>query len=111
MSQHPDAPGEPHDLPLRCVYVDGVLSFQVGVNTIKWAVEHHPELVDAEHYPGLESPVTVNNPDVFAAELARKINDESEDGSTMLTDMLDKAIMEAIADGADGVRFVNDDDM
>lgn len=95
--------------PLRCEFVDGALQFRVSINTIKWLVENHPVLVDVENCgPVIEQPITVRYPVTFTKDLIKKINEEAEDGSTILTDMLDRAILDAIADGAEGVIFAYD---
>jgi hypothetical protein len=45
----------------------------------------------------------VTDPVVFVHEIVRAINEEEEDGSTLLTRMLDAAILRAVEDGCEGV--------
>lgn len=96
------------DLPLRCRVVNGALHFCVGAQTIKWAVENHPELLSISDYG--KPTFLVDDPVAFLNELVAVINREEEDGSTLLTRMLDDAIIQAVEDGSDGLRYVEDGD-
>lgn len=95
--------GEPHPeaAHLECVAEGGVISMRIGVKTLAHATEICPELWDAEKDRG---SYKVIDPEVFAKEVADKINDEDEQGNTLLTRMLDKAIADAINWGCEGIE-------
>ena len=46
----------------------------------------------------------VTNPESFAKEVVRALNDEDEQGNTMIYDMFDNAFENAINQGADGIE-------
>lgn len=50
-----------------------------------------------------EHGIAVVDPAVFAGELVRALNDEGEDGTTLVHQMLDKACVNAAEDGAEGL--------
>lgn len=52
---------------------------------------------------GQEYPVT--DARVFAAELVRELRKEEEDGTTLVHTMLDKAVLNAVENGAEGVSL------
>jgi hypothetical protein len=88
------------EMPLRCQVVDGVIHMNIGVNVLRFAAEHHPYFWDGER--GADEPnIKITDAHVFAKEVAHAINDE--DGGTLLTRMLDKAIARAIEGGREGV--------
>lgn len=89
------------DLPLNCKAVDGALDMRIGTKILAFAAENHPDLWDAEKDRGR---FKVTDPVAFAQEVERALNRESEDGSTMLTRMLDAAVLEAIEQGGEGVE-------
>ena len=69
---------------------------------LKMATENHPEFWDGE--TGTDQPnIKIDDIDVFMKEVVLSINDEREDGSTLLTDMLDAAIKGAIENGCEGI--------
>ena len=89
-------------LPLRCEIKDGAIRIVVGMRTLRFAAENHPDFWDGEsdsRTPNLK----ITDEAVFMKEICRKINDEDEIGGTMLTRMLDAAISEAVCDGCFGV--------
>lgn len=89
-------------MPLRAAYVDGVLDMRVGAKTFRFAAENHPDLWD-ECLPRGAPNVTITDLDAFARAVIGEINREDEDGSTLLTRMLDKAILAAVENGCEGV--------
>jgi len=52
----------------------------------------------------LPTRMKITNVQEFAADLIHELNDESEDGSTRIHRMLDKAIENAISQGAFGIE-------
>ena len=89
------------ELPLRCSASGGALNIRIGVNVLAFATEHCPDLWDGEKDRGR---FKVSDPETFAKEVERAINHEDEVGGTMLTRMLDAAVLEAIEQGAEGVE-------
>jgi len=89
--------------PLRCEISDGVISISLGAETLKCATENHPVLVGV-HDPEVDGPpLLVVDATAFAQAVERTLNEEREDGSTLVTDMLDAAIEQAIEHGAEGI--------
>lgn len=91
-----------NQLPLRCRVKDGALRFEIGVEVLKFAAERHPEFWDG--WSGEDTPnIIVTNARAFAREVERALNREEEDGSTLLSKMIDLAIVDAVGDGCEGV--------
>lgn len=82
-------------LPLRCYIDHGVIHISIGQETVAFCALHHPELEDGKY--------KVIDPQIFALDLVREINNEEEDGSTLLTRMLDEAIIRTIGNGTEGI--------
>jgi len=90
------------EMPLRCEEIDGAIDMGIGRNVLKFAAENHPDFYDVR----LDGPnIKITNAAVFAREVMYAINAENEDGSTLLTDMLDKAIKQAVENGCEGVDY------
>ncbi|GAB4059934.1 hypothetical protein [Uliginosibacterium sediminicola] len=90
-------------MPLRCE-VRGMswIDMQVSIGTLRFAAENHPDFWDG--VSGASVPnIKVTDAQEFAKAVAQVINDEAEDGSTLLTRMLDKAIAKAVESGCEGV--------
>lgn len=93
-------------LPLRCIVRAGVLTIEVDAATVKFATENHPgywnEHTDARH----GGKVKVTNQRTWLRSVRDAINRElGEDGSTLLTEMMDKAISEAVEQGEEGLLY------
>lgn len=97
----PETATSKDDVPLRCELVNGAIEFVIGAKVLAHATNICPALYDAENDRGRYS---VTDPAAFAADVLREINHEKEDGSTILTDLLDKAVERAIEQGAEGVE-------
>lgn len=90
------------EMPLRCEDRDGALDMGIGLEVLCFAAENHPGFYDPDARP--DGPnIQITNAVVFAREVMNEINRESEDGSTLLTDMLDEAIKRAVENGCMGV--------
>lgn len=87
---------------LRCKVVGGVIDMGIGMQALCFAAEQHPDLWDGES-PSSVPVVKITDVQTFALEVARAINHGGEDGSTLLTRMLDAAILKAIESGCEGV--------
>ena len=78
---------------------DGVLTIEIGVETLAHAAKYGDFGTDL-------GGVEVTSPRVLAIDVATALRDElGEDGSTILTQALDRAIGAAIEAGSDGVRL------
>lgn len=92
-----------HDFEaLRCKAVGGYIEMGVGTNALTFAAENHPDFWDGESDPDVPN-IKVTDREVFARAVVDAINKEAEDGSTLLTRMLDAAIAAAVEDGCEGV--------
>lgn len=89
------------DVPLKCAVVNGSIQFVIGQKVLAHATNICPGLYDAMKDRGLYH---VTDPAAFAVEVAKVLNEESEDGSTRLTKMMDEAVEHAINWGAEGVE-------
>ena len=76
----------------------------IGMRALRFAAEQHPGLWDGES-PATVPVVKITDDQTFALEVARAINAEGEDGSTLLTRMLDAAILKAVESGCEGVDY------
>ena len=88
---------DPKDTPLRIQIIDGSLVLSIGIATLAFSAE-----LQDEHYGFRE--LTVVNQVEFAKDVLRELNSEEEDGSTLITAVLDKAILNAIEQGSIAVR-------
>lgn len=82
-------------LPLRCYIDHGVIHISIGQDILAFATVHHPDFEDEQF--------KIADAQILALDVVREINEEGEDGSTLLTRMLDQAILNAISDGTEGV--------
>lgn len=89
------------ELPLSCEVENGAIVIRIGAKCLAHATNINPALWDAENDRG---QFKVTDPVAFAKEVHRELVREEEDGSTPLTRTLDKAIYEAINQGAEGVE-------
>ena len=83
-----------------CSIVKGRLHIIIPENVLKFAAENHPQFWNGETDASI---LKVTDSSVFMKEVERWLTKEAEDGSTMLTGMLDKAILEAVDYGCEGV--------
>ncbi|MEP3856756.1 MAG: hypothetical protein ABJM39_06895 [Porticoccus sp.] len=90
------------EFPLRIDSNMGTLSLFISGGVLRFAAETHQGLWDGESGPDVPV-VKITDQREFAFAVAEAINAEDEDGSTLLTRMLDEAIMQAVEDGCDGV--------
>lgn len=84
------------DGPLRSIIEKDSIVIKIGKGTIAFCAEQADNLGFTE--------LEVVNVDQFAKDVICAMNHESEDGSTLITRMLDKAIVGAIEDGSIAVR-------
>lgn len=82
----------------RAIIEDGSLVIRV-------ALEALPMVVEGSWAAGyMDTRYKVTDTAAFAADLVRELNDESEDGTTRIHRMFDKAIENAIGQGAEGIE-------
>lgn len=103
--------------PLKvCVTRDGVLSITLGIDTLAHAALASPfadQMTDERTgRPGRVMPgevYVVTDKRGFAGEIMAALTDEAEDGSSLLTNVIDAAVRKAIEDGAE--YFIAKDDL
>ena len=85
--------------PLRCRITKGKLIIEIGLDTLKDAVECCPIFYDDKSRK--EPPyINVLDSTQLAKDIARSLTSEEEDGSSPLTNLLDDAIADAFYDGS-----------
>ncbi len=91
--------------PLKAaVKVDGRISIEIGVAILAHTLAFGDKFNGC--YEGLNDyrrTFAVSDPVEFARDVVRALNDEEEDGSTRLTEMLEEAVQAAIDDGSLGL--------
>lgn len=93
------------DNGLHAKIEEGEIVIRVGINTIKWAVEHHEESQPYNEESGeYEQRWIVTDPMEFAKDVKNAMLKEEEDGTTPLIEFLDKMCMDAIEDGSIGTE-------
>lgn len=90
------------EMPLRCRAENGTIEMGVSANVLRFAAGSLEALWDGESSPS-EPVVKITDISAFAAAVADAINQEEEDGGTLLNRMLDDAIIMAVENGCDGV--------
>ena len=106
----------PKDAPLAAVVKGGVLTITIGVDTLAFSTLASPfawEMADRDGgEPCQIDPATlyrIDDPFGFATEVRAALLDEREDGSSLLTDLLDGAARRAIEDGAENFIVIADE--
>ena len=93
------------DTPLDCEIKDKVLVIRVGVNVLADAAKWLPDQTGWDFYEGR---IKIRNRGVFAEDIVHALMREEEDGSSLLTKMLDRATEDAIGEGSLGLWFSED---
>lgn len=92
------------DQPLRCTIEDEKLIISIGIDTLAFAAKEHPFFWSGEDD---KTPcINVTDNAMFAKEVALALQHEAEDGSTLITRVIDKAMQDAVEDGCYGVEHV-----
>lgn len=82
-----------------------------GSIVIRLDIKSIPEVVKAGvDLMAIDPPFAVKSSRVFAKELLRYLNDEDEEGTTLIHKMFDEAFNAAAEDGADGLKFSEDEE-
>ena len=78
---------------------------------IRVPVKYLPVIVEgAWALNALDKRFKLTDAALFAQDLVRALNDENEEGTTMIHKMFDAAINEALEQGADGIEEHEDQD-
>lgn len=89
--------------------IDGRLVISIGVDTLATAIKYMPQLDDAfDEVEGKEIETEITDADKLAAAIVETLDDEEEDGTTLVHRMLDKAALQAIENGAEGIVTADD---
>lgn len=94
--------------PLKCYIDDGVLVIRIGVECLAKAIKLNPELAEYDEKTGEWNEPEITDADKFAVEVMHAAQEESEDGTTLIHIALDTAAMNAIEDGAEGIKMPGD---
>ena len=86
---------------LKCKVVKDGLSISISRQAVVFIAENHEEFVDDEG----EQTVKVTDATEFIKAVSSEINEEEEDGTTLIHIMLDSAIKRAIENGCEGVEL------
>lgn len=102
-----------HDKPLKVSISNGVLRIEIGVDTLARAYirsEHAWKVVNPDGQGNVdpEHMVRIKRTTGFARDVVRELMNESEDGSTLLTRVIDQACAEAVEQGS--IYFISDED-
>lgn len=81
--------------PLSVKIENDCLTIRIGIDTLAFA----------GNKGGIFTTANIYDNKLFAKEICYHLEDEKEDGSTLLTDMLDQAMMNAVEDGCEGVSY------
>lgn len=86
------------DQQIEIEIVDGLLQISVGVDLLVHAVVHGSGEFE-DDYP------RVTSNDLFVQAIAEQLEVEEEDGTTLLHRAFDRAAVNAMEDGCEGVQF------
>lgn len=98
---------EPDDPPKRTADIkhSGQAIIEDGSIVIRVALSALPMVVEGSWASGaLDTRFKITNVEEFAADLAMELNREAEDGATMIHQLFDKGINEALEQGARGIE-------
>lgn len=88
----------------RAVIEDGNIVIRFRIDALPTAVE------GAAALGALDAPFKVTDPDAFANDLVSQLNDEDEQGTTMVHKMMDRAFNQAADQGAFGIDATDEDE-
>lgn len=87
----------------KAVLKDGIITIQIPVSTLPLAMEVACGL------QAIEPRFSITDPELFAPDFVHELNREDEQGTTPIHRLFDKAMYEAIGQGAEGVDEGLDD--
>jgi len=91
------------DTGLSAMVEDDELVIRIGIDVLKTAIEASDYFQPYNEKTGEFEQIMVNDPATFAKSMAYRLNDEAEDGETLIYAMLDKAAETVVEQGDDGV--------
>lgn len=92
-------------LILTTAIIDGALTIQIGVDALAFAAN------EGQYHPFDHGQWKVLDADKFASDVLHALDDEvMDDGTTILTQMIDKAIESAIEQGSEWIEEVIQED-
>lgn len=112
-TRKPDRKGR--DKPLTVKVSRGVLSIEIGVATCAFAALAAPFAWEMAN-PGRPHDVDprtkykITSAGGFAVDVCRALTEEAEDGSSLLTKLLDDAAQKAIEDGAEHFMGIEEEE-
>ena len=93
-------------MPLRCQYKQNRIVIEIGHDVLAHATNINPDFYNDELDTG---QYRVVDHKAFAKEVVGYLNQEDEEGNTLVTTMLDQGITRAIEGGSEGVEDIEDD--
>ena len=94
--------------PLRCEVRGELLVISIGVKTLTWSAHHEnggPEELETTDRGGQKCRVNDKKSKEWAEDVAFEMTREDETGASMLTDFIDKAMVEAADNGSQALIF------
>lgn len=93
---------------MKCKIEGDEIVIRVKIDCLQNAWEHGP-FVESNYDPEDENakPPVITDCEIFAQELVNELNFEDESGTNSIMAMLDRAMEQAIGNGADGVDTKN----
>lgn len=86
----------------------GAIVIRVPASTLKRVAQYLPAFERHDEETGDTLVPKITDPKVFAKEVLHTLRREEEDGTTLVHEMFDKAIEEAVEQGAEGIVFPED---
>lgn len=90
------------DIPLRSKVVQGVLTIEVGIDTLQFAAEHSEKFWNGQ---ADVHTLKVTDSEQFAKDVRIAMTAEEEDGSTPISRFLDEMIEDAVEDGSEAIDY------
>ena len=94
--------------PLKVAIEGEELVIRVKLDTLVFAVQHDPQLQHYDRDLGDFFGPEVVDRSQWAREMVSALQSEEEDGTTLVHLMLDKAALNAIESGAEGIHSAED---
>jgi hypothetical protein len=94
---------------LRCIVQDGKLVIEIGIDVLAFASVRAPFLVK-DGRGGEERGAIILDPEGWARDVEYALTAEAEDGSSLLTDLFDKAARLAWEDGSEYIHGGDEDE-
>jgi hypothetical protein len=93
---------KPKNKPLTCTVTrEGVLRIEIGIDTLAHAALRSPWAYALSGQDAPEERLSISKPRGFAVDVRRELFDEAEDGSSLLTGLIDQATERAVNQGSE----------